>query len=70
MSTLPLVRRFPALARVPHVPLGDFPTPVQRIELPGERLAGEPVIDIGLEPIEELQNIGRHVGIRHFMHRL
>jgi D-cysteine desulfhydrase len=41
VSTLPLVRRFPALARVPHVPLGDFPTPVQRLELPGERLAGE-----------------------------
>lgn len=41
MSTLPLVRRFPALARVPHVALGHFPTPVQRLELPGERLAGE-----------------------------
>jgi D-cysteine desulfhydrase len=41
VSTLPLVRRFPALARVPHVALGDFPTPVQRLELPGEPLAGE-----------------------------
>jgi D-cysteine desulfhydrase len=41
VSTLPLVRRFPALARIPHVALGRFPTPVQRLELPGERLAGE-----------------------------
>lgn len=41
MSTLPLVRRYPALARVPHVALGHFPTPVQRLELEGERLAGE-----------------------------
>jgi D-cysteine desulfhydrase len=41
VSTLPLVRRFPALARVPHVALGNFPTPVQRVELPGEPLAGE-----------------------------
>jgi D-cysteine desulfhydrase len=41
VSTLPLVRRFPALARIPHVALGHFPTPVQRLELPGERLAGE-----------------------------
>lgn len=41
MSTLPLVRRFPALARVPHVALGEFPTPVQRLDLAAERLAGE-----------------------------
>ena len=41
MSTLPLVRRFPALARMPRVALGNFPTPVQRIDLPGEPLAGE-----------------------------
>lgn len=27
---LPLVLRFPALARIPRVPLGEFPTPVQR----------------------------------------
>ncbi|MEP7066967.1 MAG: pyridoxal-phosphate dependent enzyme [Gemmatimonadota bacterium] len=40
MTTLPLVRRFPALARVPHVSLGDFPTPVQRLTLPGVPLAG------------------------------
>ena len=41
VSTIPLVRRFPALARVPHAALGHLPTPVQRLELPGERLAGE-----------------------------
>jgi 1-aminocyclopropane-1-carboxylate deaminase/D-cysteine desulfhydrase-like pyridoxal-dependent ACC family enzyme len=41
VSTIPLVRRFPALARVPHVALGHFPTPVQRVELTGEQLAGE-----------------------------
>lgn len=28
---LPLIRRFPALARVPRVPLGVFPTPVVRV---------------------------------------
>lgn len=41
MSTIPLVRRFPALARVPRVALGNFPTPVERIDASGERLAGE-----------------------------
>jgi D-cysteine desulfhydrase len=41
VSTLPLVRRFPALARVPHVALGTFPTPLERLDLPGERPAGE-----------------------------
>ena len=41
MSTLPLVRRFPALARVPHVALGQFPTPVQRVDFEGVRLPGE-----------------------------
>lgn len=30
-TTLPLFRRFPALAHVPRVSLGDFPTPVQRV---------------------------------------
>ena len=28
---IPLVRRFPALARVPRLPLGLFPTPVERL---------------------------------------
>jgi D-cysteine desulfhydrase len=41
VSTIPLVRRFPALARVPRVALGQFPTPVERIDASGERLAGE-----------------------------
>ncbi|MEO8880119.1 MAG: pyridoxal-phosphate dependent enzyme [Gemmatimonadaceae bacterium] len=41
MSTLPLLLRFPALARIPRVALGEFPTPVQRIDLSGEDLAGE-----------------------------
>jgi D-cysteine desulfhydrase len=46
VSTIPLVRRFPALARVPHVTLGHFPTPVERLDLGreqpvGERIAGE-----------------------------
>lgn len=31
MADLPLLRRFPALATLPRVPLGRFPTPVQRI---------------------------------------
>lgn len=31
MAELPLLRRFPALASLPRVPLGRFPTPVQRI---------------------------------------
>jgi D-cysteine desulfhydrase len=31
VSTIPLVRRFPALARVPRVALGHFPTPVERV---------------------------------------
>lgn len=30
-NTLPLFLRFPALARIRRVPLGDFPTPVQRV---------------------------------------
>jgi D-cysteine desulfhydrase len=41
VSTLPLVSRFPALARIPHVALGRFPTPVECLELAGERLARE-----------------------------
>lgn len=41
MSTLPLLLRFPALARIPRVALGDFPTPVQRVELAEHTLAGE-----------------------------
>ena len=40
MSTLPLIARFPALARIPRVELGAFPTPVERVELP-HALAGE-----------------------------
>ena len=39
--TLPLLLRFPALARLPRVSLGDFPTPVQRLELEGDSRAGE-----------------------------
>ena len=41
MSSIPLVRRFPALARIPRVPLGHFPTALQRLELTDERPAGE-----------------------------
>ncbi len=33
-DALPILRRFPALASVPHVPLGDYPTPLQRADLP------------------------------------
>ncbi|MBC7790275.1 MAG: pyridoxal-phosphate dependent enzyme [Anaerolineae bacterium] len=36
---IPLVRRFPALAEVPRVELGSFPTPVEKLEgfpVPGE----------------------------------
>ena len=41
VSTLPLIARFPALARIPRAELGSYPTPVQRIDLPGAPLAGE-----------------------------
>jgi 1-aminocyclopropane-1-carboxylate deaminase/D-cysteine desulfhydrase-like pyridoxal-dependent ACC family enzyme len=38
-AATPLVRRFPALAEVPRVELGDYPTPVEGSSLPGlERL--------------------------------
>jgi 1-aminocyclopropane-1-carboxylate deaminase/D-cysteine desulfhydrase-like pyridoxal-dependent ACC family enzyme len=37
----PLLLRFPSLTRIPRVALGDFPTPVQRLELPSDALAGE-----------------------------
>lgn len=41
MSEIPLLTRFPALARIPRAALGHFPTPVQRVELRGDVLAGE-----------------------------
>lgn len=41
MSTLPLLTRFPALAKIPRVSLGEFPTPVRRVDLGDEPLAGE-----------------------------
>ncbi len=41
MSTLPLVRRFPALERVPHIALGNFPTPVQRLSRDDDGGTGE-----------------------------
>ncbi|MBA2682955.1 MAG: pyridoxal-phosphate dependent enzyme [Gemmatimonadaceae bacterium] len=41
MPSLPLLLRFPALARIPRVALGDFPTPVQRLDLHDETLRGE-----------------------------
>ena len=34
---IPLVRRYPALASIPRVSLGDYPTPVESVELPGLR---------------------------------
>lgn len=34
-QVIPLVRRFPALAGVPRVVLGEYPTPVEAVELPG-----------------------------------
>jgi D-cysteine desulfhydrase len=37
LAELPLTRRFPALAALPRVPLGSFPTPVQRIPGPAGR---------------------------------
>ena len=41
-ATLPLLERFPALACIPRAQLGDFPTPVQRLDFGAERqLAGE-----------------------------
>src|SRR5665647_3423580 len=40
VSTLPLLSRFPALARIPRAALGDFPTPVQRVDLGAEHAGG------------------------------
>lgn len=37
MADLPLLRRFPALARLPRASLGTFPTPVTRVTLDDER---------------------------------
>lgn len=31
---IPLVRRYPALASIPRVPLGDYPTPVESLRVP------------------------------------
>ena len=33
-QVIPLVRRFPALASIPRVPLGDYPTPVESVRFP------------------------------------
>jgi D-cysteine desulfhydrase len=41
VTPLPLLTRFPALARLPRASLGDFPTPVQHLDLRNEPLAGE-----------------------------
>lgn len=40
-NDLPLLDRFPSLARIPRAALGDFPTPVQRVDLANESLAGQ-----------------------------
>jgi D-cysteine desulfhydrase len=37
VAELPLLRRYPALSALPYAPLGNFPTPVQRVTLPGGR---------------------------------
>ena len=34
---IPLVRRYPGLASIPRVPLGDYPTPVESVALPDLR---------------------------------
>ena len=34
-QVIPLVRRYPALARIPRVSLGEYPTPVEPLRLPG-----------------------------------
>ena len=34
---IPLVRRYPALASIPRVPLGNYPTPVEPVDLPDLR---------------------------------
>jgi 1-aminocyclopropane-1-carboxylate deaminase/D-cysteine desulfhydrase-like pyridoxal-dependent ACC family enzyme len=39
-DALPLLRRFPALARIPRASFGDFPTPLQRVALPGADAPG------------------------------
>lgn len=38
MAELPLLRRFPALAALPRASFGVYPTPVDRIALPGGRM--------------------------------
>ena len=38
MAELPLLRRYPALSSLPRAPLGEFPTPVSRIDLGGRAL--------------------------------
>jgi D-cysteine desulfhydrase len=34
-EAIPLVRRYPALARIPRIALGEYPTPVESLRIPG-----------------------------------
>ncbi len=49
---IPLVRRFPALGRIPRARLGRFPTPVERVELP----------DVGELHLKRDDLAGEHLG--------
>ena len=62
MAELPLLRRYPALAQLPRVSLGRFPTPVQRVTLDDGRVvllkrddgSGEPLGGNKLRALEFL----------------
>jgi D-cysteine desulfhydrase len=73
MAELPLLRRFPALARIPRAPFGTFPTPVQSVpggdlwikrdDLSGRRMGGNKVRGLewllgGLRPHDAVLTVG------------
>jgi 1-aminocyclopropane-1-carboxylate deaminase/D-cysteine desulfhydrase-like pyridoxal-dependent ACC family enzyme len=73
VAELPLLRRFPALAKLPRASFGSYPTPVQRVpggklwlkrdDLSGRRLGGNKVRGLewllgGLRPRDEVLTVG------------
>jgi D-cysteine desulfhydrase len=73
VAELPLLRRFPALSRIPRAPFGTFPTPVQcvpgsdlwikRDDLSGRRMGGNKVRGLewllgGLRPHDAVLTVG------------
>src|SRR5687768_18564085 len=70
---MPLLRRFPALERLPRAPFGTFPTPVQRLpggslwikrdDLSGRRMGGNKIRGLewllgGLRPRDRVLTVG------------